>query len=266
MIQIRQRVLFTYVILPFLLSGFTHTLSAQNDSLKPKINRFGGAVTLQSKGISTIPNLTLGKPAMTFDMVMGRKLTFEPQFRFSLKGEPWAIVFWWRYKILTDNKFTMDARVNYSFSFKTISGEIGGTSQEYLRATSYLAGALSPNYQFNKYLGIGMYLFMNHGIEKFITQYTYMLSLRPGISNIPLAKSFVARFGPEVYYLKMDENDGVFLNATLSISKKNFPFSLSALLNKPLNSNIPSEYDLLWNVGLTYTFNKTYIQAVNGKR
>ena len=59
----------------------------------------------------------------------------------------------------------------------------------------------------------------------------------------------------------MDDNDGIFLNARLSISKKNFPVSVSALINKPLKSNIPSEYDFLWNVGLSYTFNKNYIEA-----
>jgi hypothetical protein len=42
---------------------------------------FGGAVTLTTKGISIIPNLTLGKPAVIFDMSAGRKLSFEPQFR-----------------------------------------------------------------------------------------------------------------------------------------------------------------------------------------
>jgi hypothetical protein len=55
----------------------SHILLAQNeDSFAPKINNFTGAVTIQSKGISTIPNLTLGKPAIIFDMKLGRKLTF----------------------------------------------------------------------------------------------------------------------------------------------------------------------------------------------
>ncbi len=70
-------------ILTLLLSlGLSPVLSAQkNDSTIARIYNFGGAVTIQSKGISTIPNLTLGKPAAVFDMKMGRKLTFEPQFQ-----------------------------------------------------------------------------------------------------------------------------------------------------------------------------------------
>lgn len=250
------------VISLLLFISLSHILSAQKeDSTISKINRFGGAVTIQSKGISTIPNLTLGKPAMVFDMSIGRKLTFEPQFRFSLAGKPWAMVFWWRYNVLTSNKFSLNVRVNHSLSFKTISDTSSGTSQEIIRTTRYLAGAIAPNYQANKYIGIGMYLFYTRGIEKYITRNTYMLSLRPSFSNIPITKNVVARIGPEIYYLKMDDKDGMYLNTIFLISKKNFPFSISALINKTLESNIPADYTLLWNVGLTYTFNKEYLEV-----
>ncbi len=248
-------------ILTFILICFSNTLFAQEkDSTIAKVSRFGGAVTVQSKGISTIPNLTLGKPALVFDMSVGRRLTFDPQFRFSLAGKPWAMVFWFRYKILTGNKFTLDARVNTSLSFKTFSDTSSGESVENIRATRYAAAALSPNYQFNKYFGAGMYLFYTRGIEKYITQNTYMVSLRPSISNIPITKNISGRIGPEVYYLKMDARDGVYLNATFLITKKDFPFSISGLINKAISSEIPSEYDLLWNVGLIYSFNKSYVE------
>ena len=123
-----------------------------------------------------------------------------------------------------------------------------------------MAGTLAPNIQVNKYIGVGMFLFYTRGLEKYITRNTWMAAFRPTISNIPITKTIVARFGPEIYYLKMDDKDGVFLNTSFLISKKNFPLSVSALINKRLKSNIPSEYDFLWNVGLSYTFNKTYME------
>ena len=259
MSNIRKLKICKKLIIPIVIVGLPTTLCAQEtDNSVFKINRFGGAVTIQSKGISTIPNLTLGKPAIVFDMSVGRKLTFEPQFRFSLEGKPWAMVFWWRYKVLTGNKFTLDVRANYSMAFKTISDTSSGKSQEIIRTTRYLAGALSPNFQVNKYIGVGMYLFYTRGLEKYITQNTYMVSFRPSISNIPITKNIVARFGPEIYYLKMDDKDGVYLNTTLLISKKNFPFSISALINRTLKTNIPADYDFLWNVGLIYAINKEY--------
>jgi hypothetical protein len=243
--------------------SFSWTLSAQkSDSTTIKINNFGGAVTIQSKGISTIPNLTLGKPAAIFDMKVGRKLTFEPQFRFALDGKPWAMVFWWRYYASFTNKFKVTLHTNYSFSYKQLPYFTpSGTSQDVIRTTRYLVGAIAPNYQFNKYIGVGAYLFYNWGIEKYITRNTYMVSIRPSFSNIPVTKNITARLGPEVYYLKMDDKDGVYLNGTFSISKKNFPLSVSALINKPLRTNIIAEYDFLWNVGLIYAFNKQYTEA-----
>jgi hypothetical protein len=247
------------VVLILLLISISNILSAQkNDSIIVKNSRFGGAVTIQSKGISTIPNLTLGKPAIVFDMVVGRRLTFEPQFRYSLEGKPWAMVFWWRYKILTGSKFTLIASANTSLSFKSGNEITSGTSREIIRTTRYLAATLSPNYQFNKYIGLGTYLFYTKGIEKYITQNTNMVSLRPSISNIPVTKNIAARVGPEIYYLKMDNKDGVYLNATFVISKKDFPLSITGLINKPLKSNIPAEYNHLWNVCLVYTFNNEY--------
>lgn len=249
------------ILLSFLIFCFSFALSAQEkDSSVAKVSRFGGAVTIQSKGISTIPNLTLGKPAMVFDMSVGRRLTFEPQFRFSLEGKPWAMVFWFRYKILEGGKFTMDARANTSLSFKSYTDLYLGQQQELIRATRYMAAALSPNYQFNKYLGTGIYLFYTRGIEKYITQKTYMVSLRPSISSIPITKNIKGRIGPEVYYLKMDDKDGYYLNVTFLITKKDFPLSVSGLINKALKSNIKSDYNLLWNVGLIYSFNKSYVE------
>lgn len=250
------------VLLIFVSVFLAYSVRAQQqDSTNIKAYDFSAAVTVQSKGISTIPNLTLGKPAAIFNLKLGRKLTFEPEFRFSLEGKPWAIVFWWRYQPVISKKFSLDISANHALSYKTIVASTSETSQEIIRTTRYLAGALTPNFQVNKYLGIGMYLFYARGIEEYITRNTYMVSFRPTISNIPVIRNIVARIGPEVYYLIMDDDDGVFFNARFLISKKNCPISISALINTPIKSTIPSDYDFLWNVGLRYTFNKKYMEA-----
>lgn len=251
------------------LSGFlflfiSSTLIAQEEEIATdQITNFSAVVTVQNKGISTIPNLTLGDPAIIFDMKMGRKLTFEPQFRFSLKdGKPWAIVLWGRYYASISDKFKMTVHANHSFSYKAITlFNADGTERDVIRTNRYLVGALSPNYQLNKYIGIGAYLFYSYGMETNMTKNTFMYSFRPSISNIPISKSIVFSAVPEVYLLKMDENEGYFFNSRFQVKKKGSPFSFSALVNKPIHSNIPSEYDFLWNVGVSYTFNKKYVEA-----
>jgi hypothetical protein len=53
-----------------------------------------GAVTFTNKGISFVPAFSLGKPAVIFDLSMGKsKLFFEPELRVSLKGKPWSYLF-----------------------------------------------------------------------------------------------------------------------------------------------------------------------------
>ena len=80
--------------------------SQETDSTK-HAKYFGGGVTVTNNGISLLPTFTLGKPAAIFDMKVGGRLTFEPQFRVLLEGKPWSFIFWWRYKIVDTNKFRM---------------------------------------------------------------------------------------------------------------------------------------------------------------
>ncbi len=247
----------------FLMLFLSVSLFAQEADSNEKINNFSAVVTLQNKGISTIPNLTLGKPAIIFDMKLGRKLTFEPQFRFSLEtAKPWAMVFWWRYYGSVGNKFKITYHTNYSLSYKTITTfNSSGDPLELMKTTRYFVGAISPNYQFNRNIGIGAYLFYSRGLDPNMTKDTYMASFRPTFTNILITKNIVAGIVPEIYYLKMDKKDGIFFNSRFSVNLKNNPFSFSGLINNPIKSDIPSEYNFLWNVGVSYTFSKKYSEV-----
>ena len=77
----------------FVLLSLTYvSFSQKNDSTNVP-GHFGGAVTVTNNGISFIPNFSLGKPAAIFDLSIGRRLSFEPQFRFALEGKPWSFLF-----------------------------------------------------------------------------------------------------------------------------------------------------------------------------
>ena len=244
----------------FILSGFTlFSFSQNSDSTKP-VSRFAAVVTLTSKGISTIPNLTLGKPAVLFDLAMGRKLTFEPQFRFALEGKPWTFIFWGRYKLLQTGKFAMSMGAHPAFSFRTMQDTIDGVSKEIIAVNRYLAGELSPVFLFTESFGIGLYYLYSYGIDKDATNNTHLLAFRVNFLNIKLSRQFFMWFNPQVYYLNMDEKEGFYFNATAGLSIKNFPLSVSALVNKSIQTEIPAKDDFLWNVSLVYTFNRQYIE------
>src|SRR5512133_2060647 len=139
---------------------------------------FGGAVTLTTKGISTIPNLTLGKPAAIFDLSAGRRLSFEPQFRFSLQGNPWSFLFWWRYNLVQTGKFRFNIGAHPAFSFKSKTSVIDGVVTENMMVYRYLAGELSPVYLLSKNVSIGAYYLYSRGIEKVLTRNTNLIAFR----------------------------------------------------------------------------------------
>ncbi|TAL61662.1 MAG: hypothetical protein EPN88_14480 [Bacteroidetes bacterium] len=248
------------LILYFLFNLTNVSFSQNSDSTKVS-GHFGGTVTITNYGISFIPNFTLGKPAAIFDMSAGKgKLSFEPQFRFALTGKPWSFVFWWRYKLLNTDKFLINIGGHPSVTFKIKTLMIDGVSTQTTVANQYLAGELSPNYLLSKNASIGIYYFYGYGLDKVVVKNTHMFSLRSNFSNIRLSEQVYMRFNPQVYYLKMADKHGIYFSSSLTLAKRNFPLSVSSLINKTIQTEISASKNFLWNVSLTYSFNKEYVE------
>ncbi|MCJ7449684.1 MAG: hypothetical protein MUO72_18560 [Bacteroidales bacterium] len=58
----------------------------------------------------------------------------------------------------------------------------------------------------------------------------------------------------------MDENDGFYFTSSLTLARRNFPVSISSLINTPIQTNVPASKNFLWNVSLIYAFNKEYVE------
>ena len=67
-------------------------------------------------------------------------------------------------------------------------------------------------------------------------------------------------FFPQVYLLKMDKNHGFYFNSSLTVARRNFPLSVSALVSRTIRTEIPLGENFLWNASLVYSFNKKYIE------
>jgi hypothetical protein len=256
-----QNFLFKKAILLFVFLLHLSYLSFSQTTENKKEYRFGTVVTVTNKGISTIPNLTLGKPAVLFDVVIGgERLSFEPTFRFAMEGKPWSFLFWWRYKLVESGKMHFTVGAHPALSFKRINVTKDGVISEDMVVRRYLAGELSPNYSFTKNINIGLYYLYSHGIESDIPQNTNFINLRSTFSNINLTDQYSLRFSPQFYYLNIDKKDGIYYNLILSMSRKNFPLSISALANRAFKTNVTPKKDLLWNVSLVYSFNNRYVK------
>jgi hypothetical protein len=249
-------------LLFILLLIVSHTAFSQYTKAEKDVSNFGGAVTITNKGISLIPNLTLGKPAAIFDLTVGKKkLSFEPQFRFALEGKPWTFIFWWRYKVLEGEKFRLGTGVHPAFAFKTITFSSDTVPNEIIRVQRYIAGEIVPTFILTKKISFGIYYLPSVALQEDGVQFTNYLALRGYFTNIRLTDKYFLGFNPQVYYLKMDANDGFYANATFTLAKKNLPISFSALINKTISTNIPVGEDFIWNVSLIYSFRNSYVKA-----
>ncbi len=246
------------VLLFFILSFFTHSVFSQkNDTTL----FFRSAVSVTQNGFSFIPSFSLGKPAAIVDMSIGNKrVSFEPQFRFALEGKPWSFIFIYRYKFINTNKFQFTVGAHLpSIVFKTQSVFINGVAEDVIVSQRFLAGELTPNYLLSKNISIGMYYLYGHGFESNGTQNTHFLGFRSNFSHIKLSDRIFMRFTPQVFYLKTDDEDGFYATYTLTLDMRNFPISISNIVNKAIQTDIEGK-DFDWNVSLIYSFDKKYVR------
>lgn len=227
------------------------------DSTKKEI-QFATTALITNNGISVVPIFTLGKPAAIINFTVGRKFTFEPEFRVSLEGKPWSFIYWFRYKLAKTSKFTWSIGAHPAIIFKTIPVTINGNNEQVLRAQRFVAAEMSQNYRFNKHVNLGFYYLVGAGSVENKTKPTNLLTLRGGYNNVDLGKGFIAGVNSQLIYLFTNGEEGSYVNASVTLTHKQSPVTLSYFYNKPINTSITGGKDPVWNVAATYAFNKMF--------
>jgi hypothetical protein len=232
---------------------------SQNDTTKKEIF-FKGAVSVTNNGFSFIPTFTLGKPAAIIDIsVIGRRFSFEPQFRFNLEDvQPWSFIFIWRYKFILREKFNVSAGAHLpAINFRLVDIQNNGVQSKQTVTQRFLPFEFMSTYFLSKNTSIGMYYLWGRALEDgYRPKQGHFLSLRANMSRISLSKKTFLRFNPQTYYLKQDHRDGIFVGGSLSLMRSPLPISLSGIVNKAVRTNIIVK-DFDWNISLVYAFNNT---------
>jgi hypothetical protein len=241
------------VLLLAALAGVPRPVCAQNADGADRPFDVSGAVTVTTKGISLIPSFTLGRPAAVFDLAIRKAhVGFEPQFRFGLDGKPWSFLLWWRYRMQPGDRFRLTVGGHPSFSFKTISASTDGAERDLIRVTRYLAGEVSPTYALTDKVSLGAYYLYSNGIDPESAQHTHFVAARATVTDILIAEGVSVQIAPQLYYLWTDDEDGVYLGSSATLSVRDFPFSIATVVNAPLRTGITGGNDFLWNVSLVY--------------
>jgi hypothetical protein len=234
------------------------------DTTKSTLN-FSGTVSANNNGFSLVPTFSLGDPAIqTGFNISGNKgrLTFHPQFWYSmLDYKPWSFIFIWRYKLVKKEKFQFILGTHApAINFRSATVTEDSVVKQVIKARRfYPAVEILPIYQLKKNVSLSMYGIFGRGIEKEVATTNYFLSFRTDFNDIPLTKQFYLRFNPQVYYLRIDDADGVYTAAGLTLAHRKWPLSFGYMMNKALKSEIDVS-DFEWNVGVTYAFGKNFVE------
>ena len=136
----------------------TNLLFAQTkDSLSQKPLKLAASMAITNNGISLIPTFSLGKPAAIFNFTVGRRLTFEPDFRYSLEGKPWASIYWLRYKLIRKQKFNVGIGAHPSVVFSASQIQENNITKDVIKVQRFLAAEIVPTYTINNHISVGIY-------------------------------------------------------------------------------------------------------------
>jgi hypothetical protein len=217
-------------------------------------------LTLTNNGFSIVPAFTLGAPAAFLDMQMGgKRLTFEPQFRFALEGRPWSFIFIYRYKLILKPRFRLVVGGHApGINYITRTVDVNGIQEPLSVARRFLAAEVIPSYKISDHISVSAYYLRGRAFQKHGPQNTNFLTLQSNFNKIKLAGKAYVNFNPQVFYLKVDAEDGYYVNATTVFGFEDFPLTLSGIVNKAIRSSIAAR-DFDWSLNLVYTLDKHFV-------
>jgi hypothetical protein len=210
-----------------------------------------------NNGFSFVPAFTLGEPATSLDIILKwKRFSIEPQFQYSLTGKPWAFIFLYRYSIINQGRYLLTAGTHFpglAFVYDDEAFEGNGGNRPIV--DRILAAELINTFIVNPRISVTLFYLPSKGIQTESFKTGHFLSLSTGFSEIEIAHGFRMNFAPQIFYLRLDDRDGFYISANLTVEKKNFPVSLGSTFYKTFNNEIGGK-DFNWNLSLFYTFHK----------
>ncbi|MDX2282760.1 MAG: hypothetical protein NW241_01300 [Bacteroidia bacterium] len=220
-----------------------------------------GSAGLTTNGFSIIPAFSLGKPAAVFifNVNGGKRLSFEPEFRFSIDGRPWSFIFIGRYKLIQRPKFRLTAGTHLpGMPFRMVDVVHNGEPKRILMSQQAVAAELIPVYMPREHVRLGFYGLKGFGIDAEMPD-TEFLALQAHFTRIRLPGPWYAQAQPQLFYLRVDASRGTYAAGSLTLAREGFPLSLSAAANQAIRTKIAGQA-FNWNLTLTYSFDRTYVQ------
>lgn len=247
-----------FTVLVFLMLNFlTCQISGQEKTGTNKELHVSGSAGATNNGISLIPNFSLGQPAALFNLSVSKgRFSFDTDFNFSLKAKPWYSLYWLRYKVVDNERLKINASTHLGLNFVTKEVQIGMKPTKMPMAERYWVGEFVPGYVINRNASVGMCYMLSVGLDPGTFDASHFIALNANLTCFNLPSDFYLRVTPQLYFLKQDELKGSYATSTFTLSNNNFPFSLSALVNHEIKTEITEGKGWLWNITATFHFGR----------
>lgn len=231
-----------------------HRIAAQKDSTQYK-PEFSGVITLTSNGISQIPAYSLDKPAISaFFYLKLKRFSYEPDINYGVDGRPWGMGNSFMYLVLDRKKlkFKSGLALGLAFSYPELLQD--GVLVKINKSERYLIAKLLPSYVISEKMTLGVNYWYARNLERKSIRTINFLSAALSIAHVSLIRKIYFSVLPQIFYLDVDGDDGLFFSPTAAIGVKDFPLYLSSQVNTTIYQNMTSDPGFKWNVALNYMF------------
>ena len=232
-------------------------IAAQKDSSKHKPS-LSGVVILMSNGISQIPAYSLGRPAVSafFNFTL-KRFSYEPDINYGLDGRPWGMGNTFMYLVIDKEKLKLKSGLALGLAFSYPEVLQNGRMVKINKSERYLIAKFIPSYIFSEKTSVNLIYWNAHNLEAESIKLINFLSVALSISNISASSRVYCSVSPQIFYLNVDGDDGVFFSPVATIGIKNFPLYLSSQVNTTLFTNMSPDPGFKWNIALNYNFSLT---------
>lgn len=248
------------VFLLFLICQILFPAFSQDEPSKN--SHFRGNISLSNNGISLIPTFSLGRPSAIFELSLGgEKLSFDPEIRFALDGQPWSFIFWWRYKIIKSPKFNLHVGTHPGFLFRNTKVQTAsGQMIESMEVRRYLAGEIVPSYTINDRVKVSLLYLASRSLGPVPFELNQFLAVTASFTQLKIFDKLCLNTRPQIFYLKINERDGYFASSSFLIRKNGFPVSFGSIVSRKIVSTINTS-TWVWNLSLIYSFNNRFVKS-----
>lgn len=239
---------------------FTSLLSfGQTPDSTKNTSTFSGSVGLTNNGFSIIPSFSLNSPAAIINLSWRKKrFSFEPDIRLVPDASKGGLIWWVRYRLVEQKKFSLRVGAHPAFTLIRRSIIDDGASSEITQMLRFLAFEVVPSYQITPNFGVSAMYLQGHGLQRFGPQFTRVLFLNTSITNLKLSQNLRFHLFPSVFFLHTDGYRGDYFTLTGSLAHTKWPFTLQSTINQTFTANLPGNQDFMWNVMLAYNFSRNF--------